>query len=270
MTDERPYEDPDIPQEALPEHRPPRKALLFWALVPILTVLVVGNVSLWLFRPYLIDSHPLLLLAVSPSTAFMVLVQDRLDSFSYYSVVIARSLFADPSYYLLGYWYGRAAIGWIKRHSPDLGELAVKLEEWFPRFGWALVAVWPHPLVMVMAGASTMRFATFIALDLAGVVVRAIGVRELGWVVEDQVNWFTEFNSRWWIWLTLLSLVYIAYLVISARRSGKGSGFQSMSDIRRELENENASDDAHSFNRRPRKDNRGDDNWTEGWPPDDK
>ncbi len=223
-----------IPEVALPTHRPPNKGLLTLALIPIVGILVGGNIALLGFKPLLIKDHPLLLLLVSPSRTFMVLVQARLDAVSYYAVVIVRSLLADPSYYFLGYWFGVKAIGYIKKYTPELGEIATKLEQWFPRFGWLLVLLYPHPLVMVMAGASTMSFFTFITLDFAGVMIGAYLVREFGWLVQGLVDWITRFNAKYWIPLTGVFLLYGAYMIFSARR--RGGSFQTPGSIRKELE----------------------------------
>ena len=236
-------EDDGIPEAVVPKRPKPSGRMLMLALIPIILIVTIGNVTLWVFRPVLIKDHPLLLLAVSPSRTFMVLVQARLDAISYYTVVIGRSLLADPSYFFLGYWFGHRALAYIKKYSKDIGELAVKLEEWFPRFGLLLVFFFPHPIVMIMAGASTMSFWTFIAADFAGVLLGAIGVRELGWIVENQVNWLTDFNSKYWIPLTAFFILYVVYMLWDARR--KGEGFQTPSSIRRELEGDDDDPPSH-------------------------
>lgn len=215
VVDDDAYVDP----HAVPARRRPSRAVLAITLFPIVTIMAIGTIINIVFRAYLTAEHPLLLLMNDPRTINMLLVESRLDWWSYYPVVIIRRLIADPSHFLLGYWFGRSAIQWIKRHSPELGDMAVKLEGWFPRFGWLLVLVYPHALVMVIAGASTMRFRTFFALDFIGVLVAAIAVDLFGDLIEPQVKWLNSLISDYWIPLTIFSIgLFLLMYVISGRK----------------------------------------------------
>lgn len=241
MVDSVAENDPEYSAEAAEDdvdlpHRPkPSKKLLTLVLIPLIVAVGVGSILNLTLRAYFIAEHPLGLLIVNPTNAYVLLVQDRIDTFSYYVTIIARRMFADPSLYLLGYWYGATAIAMVKKHSRDIGMIAEKLEQWFPKYGWLLIIFWPKEIVMVMAGASAMRFRTFIALDFIGTLFTAVLLREFGYLVDTQVNWVTEIFLKYWIPITIGTIVIFALQSYLSRDAEKSSP-KSFSDYRRELE----------------------------------
>lgn len=208
--------------------------MLALVVTPLVAISVIGTIGNAIFRAYFLAHHPLALLALDPRTLYLVLLQHRIDPVSYYTVTILRRVIADPCYYILGAWYGAAAISWIRKRSPELGELALMLERWFPRFGWLLIAVYPHPLVMVLAGASSMSLLTYMFWDVLGTIVLVGGVREFGWVVQSPVNGVNHFITRFWIPLTVVSVALFAWTFF---RSDK-EPVESVGTIERELEGE--------------------------------
>ena len=212
----------DDVEEAVPARRRPSRRVLVLVLAPILIISVVATIARG-FRPTLIANYPLLLLAIEPATTHMVLVQERIAPVAFYAVVIVRRLILDPIYFYLGRWYGNTALQWLMRQAPGMGELVASIEKHFPRFGFLIVAIYPQPLVFVIAGASRMRFWVFMLFDALNTVVIVYLVRSLGKAVETPVGGVNNFISQYSIPLTILSIVLVLFFLFQGRRNGKSA-----------------------------------------------
>ena len=95
--------------------------------------MIIGNYAGGAFFPTLVNDHPLLLIILSPSNRNFVFVADQIDPVSYFVVGTLRLLAPDPLFFLLGRWYGDAAITWMERRTPTYGQLMRTLERWFAK-----------------------------------------------------------------------------------------------------------------------------------------
>ena len=93
--------------------RPPGRHTLKILLVPIVVLVVLNNVG-DMIQPTLVDTHPLLLVAMNARNRNLILVTNHLDAWSYYIVATLRLLLSDPLFFLIGYWYGDTAIAWME------------------------------------------------------------------------------------------------------------------------------------------------------------
>src|ERR687897_852785 len=117
--------------------RPSRRTLTLIA-VPIAVMVVcrmIGDAA----APSLVDTHPLWLVALSPRTRNLVLVTNQLDAWTYYPVALARLVASDPLFFLLGYWYGDAAITWMERRTRTWGSTLRSAEGWFAKASYPIV-----------------------------------------------------------------------------------------------------------------------------------
>jgi len=223
--------------DARPDPRPaPSKRALWLTIAPLVILTIFANVGA-AFRPRLIANHPLILLMADPKNLNIVLVTAKVSFAALLVVVVIRRLLANPFYYLLGYWYGDAAIRWLEKRSPELGTLATTIERWFPRWGVLIVLVYSHPLVVVMAGASEMKLIAFMIYDFIGTTASVLLLRQFGVRFDSAINPVTGFITRYSIPLTVLSFVLVAYYLWDGQRKGK-SKIGSVGDIERELEHE--------------------------------
>ncbi len=214
----------------------PGRAALFLAIAPLVVLTIVANVGA-AFRPTLIANYPVLLLAANPHTLNMTLVSAKVGTAVFFAVVIVRRLIADPCYFMLGRWYGDSAIRWLEKRSPELGSLAATIERWFPRWGKLIVIFYPHPLVIVLAGGSKMRFWTFMFYDFLGTVALAVAVRQFGFRAGGAISPVTNFISKYSVPLTVMSVLLAVYLYWDGRRRGK-EGITSVARTERQLERE--------------------------------
>src|SRR5690606_40275611 len=79
----------------------------------------------------LATTHPLTLVALNARNRNLVLVTNELDAVSFYVVATIRLLISDPLFFLLGYWYGDAAVTWMERRTRTWGSTMRQVERWF-------------------------------------------------------------------------------------------------------------------------------------------
>ena len=185
------------------------------ALAAIATSAVIGNA----LAPTLLVSHPLLLLALNTTTRHLVLTSTSVDFVPYLVVGLGRRLLEDPLLFLLGRWYGDDAITWVDEKVGG-GRFLRAIQRNFHLVGWFLVAVAPGGVVCVLAGASRMRTAVFLVLNVAGTIATIVLLRRFGDTFAEPINDVVAFVSDNVVVLTSVSILLTAvYLVRRRRRS---------------------------------------------------
>ena len=159
--------------------RPPGRRALVFLSVPIVGFIVLSSVGDAL-APSLVDTHPLLLLAMNARNRNLILVTNQLDAWSYYLVGTVRLLISDPLFFLLGVWYGDLALEWMERRTKSLGRVLRRCEGWFSKAAYPMVFLAPNQYICVFAGAAGMSTAGFLAVNLAGTLARLFLIRQLG------------------------------------------------------------------------------------------
>ncbi len=235
-----------------PTPKRPSKLIVTLTLTPIIALTIAANVG-QRTATALVDSHPLLLLWLNPSNLIMAATTPAIAATVFFTVVLVRRLICDPLYFLLGRWYGDAAVRWIEKKSPDIGSILTTLEEWFPRWGRVIIFFYPHAAVILMAGASSMSLATFMLYDFLGTVAVIIAIRWFGDVAKDQITGVTGWMGDHQIAFGILSVVLLAYYFWSFRSKDTAAvpGVHQMED---ELEEESRLDpdqSASGTSRRP-------------------
>lgn len=205
-------------QEARPG---PPSTLARNATIGVLVALVVAaNLGNVLFAS-LVNDHPLALIAMNPSNRNLALASANLDALAFYGVGMLRLLLPDPLFFLLGRWYGDAAIRWMERKAPTYGELLRQLEHWFGKARYVVVAIAPNNPVCLFAGAAGMSVVGFAVANVVGTAVRLVLIRAFSSVFEDLLGSVRDFigDYRWPI--TALSIVLVAYTIWNDRRGGR-------------------------------------------------
>jgi membrane protein DedA with SNARE-associated domain len=205
-------------QEARPG---PPSALARNATIGVLVALVVvANLGNVLFAS-LVNEHPLALIAMNPSNRNLALASANLDPLAFYGVGMARLLLPDPLFFLLGRWYGDAAIRWMERKAPTYGELLRQLEHWFGKARYLVVAIAPNNPVCLFAGAAGMGVVGFAVANVVGTAVRLVLIRAFSSVFEDLLGSLRGFigDYRWPI--TALSIVLVIFTIWNDRRGGR-------------------------------------------------
>jgi membrane protein DedA with SNARE-associated domain len=168
------------------------------------------------------DDHPLALIALNSRNRVLVLTTNQLDALSYYGVASLRLLVSDPLFFLLGMWYGDAAIHWVERKWASQGQVLRMLETGFAKASYPLVFLAPNNWICLFAGASGMALPAFVALNVAGTVARLYAIRVLGATFESPIDSVLDFFEEYRLPLLALSIVLVVLSVVLDRRRGGG------------------------------------------------
>jgi membrane protein DedA with SNARE-associated domain len=213
--------------------RPPRHKV---AVVGVLIgVLVVANNVGSIFTTTLAEDHPAWLLALNSSNRSLGLTTNQLGAVSYYGLGMLRLLVADPLFFILGLWYGDAAIRWLERKWASQGELARQFERWFDKAAYPIVFLAPNNIVCLLAGASGMPLAGFVATNLAGTLARLYLIRVLGKTFESPIERVLDFFAEYRWPLLVASIVLVGGSFLLDRKRG-GSDLDVVEQLEEEAE----------------------------------
>lgn len=160
--------------------------------------------------PTLVDTHPLVLIALNARNRNLLLAVNQLDPLSYYVVGTLRLLASDPLFYLLGYWYGERAMRWATERSPSTGRWLRRFEPWFRRAAYPLVFIAPNNIICLFAGSAGMRPAAFVALNVTGTVARLALIAVVGDIFAAPIDDLLGVIARYRWWLTGLTVALVA------------------------------------------------------------
>lgn len=193
-----------------PTNRPSRRLVASVA-IP-LVVLVIASYIGDAAAPTLVDTHPALLIALNARNRNLVLATNSLDAWSYYGIGTVRLLISDPAFFLLGYWYGDAAVRWMERRTKTWGEMLRQLEQWFGKAAYPLIFVAPNNAICLFSGAAGMPLKAFFAVNVAGTLTRLYLIRRFGEAfespIDDVVGWIGANRGP-------LLVVTVAFVVVS-------------------------------------------------------
>lgn len=227
-----------------------RRRRLTLLLVPIGGLVVASNVGRALFATLAVD-HPLLLLALDARNASVLAVSGSLDALSYYVVGTLRLLVSDPLFYLLGYWYGEAALAWVDRRGGSVGRFLRDAEGFFATAAYPLVFLAPNNYICLFAGASRMRPAVFLALNVSGTVARLALFRYVGDVFDGPRDSVLGFIGDYQVPLTILGIVIIGGQALWDRRKGTDE-LTALTELEEEVvDHDHDGGDAHHGERGP-------------------
>lgn len=188
--------------------------------VPLIGVVVASNVGDALTTTWA-EEHPLALTLLNARNRILVLVTNQLDPVSFYLAAGFRLVVADPLFFVIGRWYGDAAVQWLERRSPSFGEQARLLERAFAKAAYPLLVVAPNAWVCLFAGAGGMAVGIFVALNLVGTGLRLYLIRRLGEAFEAPIGAILGFFADYRWPLLALSVGLVALVYWNDRRRGK-------------------------------------------------
>jgi membrane protein DedA with SNARE-associated domain len=198
----------------------PARIHLAWLLAPIALMVVAGYTAdaLW---PSLVESNPLLLIALSAKNRYLVLVVNSLPAWEYYVVGTLRLLLPDPFFFILGWMYGEAALHWMERRTPTVGRIMRTLERWFGRWGAPLVVLFPNNYVCAIAGAARMSPLRFAVLNVIGTIGRLVMIAVIGDVFAGPIDSILDFIAEWRIQLLAVTVSLVVLSWVLELRNGR-------------------------------------------------
>ena len=201
-----------------------------------LVVLVIASYVGDALAPTLVDTHPLWLLGLNARLPILVLVTNELDAWSFYLVGTVRLLMADPIFYLIGYFYGDAAVRWAERRSRTFGGMLRSVERFFEKASYPLVLLAPNNPICLFAGASGMSPPVFLALNITGTIGRLILIRWAGDIFSSPLDALLDFIKEYRLPLTGVTIVLTGLLVWSESRGEGESELEALMRLEDELE----------------------------------
>jgi membrane protein DedA with SNARE-associated domain len=189
--------------------------------IGILVSMVAANQIGAALFPSLVNDHPLTLILLNASNRHLALASANLDPLAFYLGGFARLIAPDVFFFLLGRWYGDAAIVWMERKAPTYGELLRQLERWFHKARFPIVAIMPNNPVCLFAGAAGMSAAAFWAANVVGTVGRLVLIRTFSAAFEDLLGPVRDFIGEYRWPLTALSVLLVIVSMRADRRGGR-------------------------------------------------
>lgn len=214
------------------ETRPDRRRLYF-ILGPIIVLTLLAYVGDALAAS-LVKRHPLWLIALNTRKRYLALAVPNTDALPYFLVGTIRQVISDPLFYLLGRWYGDAGVRWLERKMGEGGNMVTWMEKGFAKASWPMVAVFPNALVCMLAGASGMPVALFLALNVGGTIVAMVLLRTVGDVFSSPLSRVTDFLDEYRWPIVAVSVCLVALNLAVNRRKGT-SDLESVSQLEKEL-----------------------------------
>jgi membrane protein DedA with SNARE-associated domain len=236
----------DPPSDA-PPGAPARRRLSRPALVALSAALIVFVVAGYVgdaLAPTLVDTHPVALLLLNPRIRNLVLITNQLDAVTFYVLGTIRLMISDPLFYLLGYFYGDAAIRWSERRAPTYGQMFRTAERFFTKASYPLVALAPNGYICLFAGAAGMPVVAFFTLNGIGTVVRLFLIRKFGEAFDNPIDAVLDFISRYRLPILIATVLLVAFSIWNEKRLGEtkvralGHLEEELEEAERELETE--------------------------------
>lgn len=201
--------------------------------------MVAGWVGDVLFAQ-IVDTQPLLLMALNPRNRYLALATNELDAVPYYVVGFARLVLTDPINYLLGFWFGDRAVAWAENRSS--GRLNADTTRLFRKVAYPLIFFAPNNLICALAGATGVRVGAFVALDVTGTIVRLILVRVVGEAFSSPIGELTTLITRYRVPIIIVSVIGVAWTIIGEVR-GNNSSLKQLTDLAADADGESDSDE---------------------------
>lgn len=176
------------------------------------TLATLSSISLLgvAFSLYLVNHHPLLLVAMSPLGRHLLLAAPSVDPVAFVAVVVTRRMLFYLASFHLGRALGPAGIVWIESRAAGFGRFVRWLEQVFRRASYPIVFFLSGPTLAALAGASGMRPRVFLALAAPGLALRAVVVLGVAATVRPTLEAVLAWIDEHWVPGTLAMLALVA------------------------------------------------------------
>jgi membrane protein DedA with SNARE-associated domain len=200
---------------------------------PLILMVIAGYVGDTFFLAYH-DKHPLIFIAMNARSRNLVLASEYLDPVSYYVVGALRLLLSDPFFFLLGIWYGDAAVSWMERKSPTYGGMLRSAERWFGKAAYPLIAIAPNNYICLFAGAAGISVPAFLVLNIGGTLVRLWLLRWSSDIFANPLHSVSRFITDHRLPVLAISVALVGLTIWSERRRG-GSEISELAHLDDEI-----------------------------------
>jgi membrane protein DedA with SNARE-associated domain len=189
-------------------------------LVLLLTVLAavwVGEKLARMSLPLLLRDHPLVLIMLDARTQDLLLASAKVGTAEFVIIAVAWRFSVHLLCYLLGRYYGDAALRWAARRSRLSGWVVERIERVFGRVASPAVFLLSDKVVCLLAGSAGMSLTRFVALHLPGTVLHIVAIRTFARSTHRPLGRLVDLLDRNAGWLTVVfAVLTIASIAIGA------------------------------------------------------
>jgi len=197
-----------------------------WTLAAVPLALALAAYLGQILSATLADRAPIILIALAPADAFLILTVNEVPTWSFFLVGFLRLIIPDPFLYRIGYEFGPAARFYLETelgtHSKVTRALSV-LDRWFPRAGALIVFALPNYPVCLVSGMTRMHPTVFASLNVAGTAARLYVIWRLGRIFSGTAEAVLEWITRYQLPFTVVMIVLVMFQVGSSRRGGQNN-----------------------------------------------
>lgn len=174
------------------------------------------------FAPSLLERAPLLLLVCNPRLRNLVLVSPTVDVVPFAAIAIGRLVVSDPLFFHFGRRYGDVAVRWMEHRLGPSAGMVLWAERLFRKAAYPVLALMPNNMICLLAGAASISWVAFLALNLGGTIVRVAAIRMLGAAFSDPILALNDWIGEHRLWLT--AITFGTVFVVALRRGLRGRG----------------------------------------------
>lgn len=204
----------------------PQQRRRLWRLAALPVALAIAALVGQVAFAGLANDLPLLLIALAPSDAFLVLTVGSVPTWAFFVVGFIRLVIPDPFLYRIGYDYGPAGRQYIDAelgHPNKVTGTIDVLQRWFPKVGLVLIVVLPNYPVCLLAGMTRVRWWLFALLNAVGTGVRLWIIWRLGRMIEGPIGAVLDFIDTYKIPLMIAMAVIVGLQVSRSDRDDSTS-----------------------------------------------
>jgi membrane protein DedA with SNARE-associated domain len=164
---------------------------------------------------YLINHHPLVLVAMSPLGSHVLLAAALTNPTALLAVATARRLVFYAVTFYLGRALGPYAVEWVEARARHFGRFVRFLERLFAKAPRLVVLGAAGPTVSALAGMSGMRLSTYLMLAAVGLAVRLWIWIQFADVFRGPIEQVLAWIDEYWVPGTI---VLVAILLVAQWR----------------------------------------------------
>jgi len=128
------------------------------------------------FLPVILRDHPLLLVMLDARTRDITLASPKLGVVELITIAVVWRFSVHFLYYVVGRWYGAAALRLIQQRFRLFNNFANRIERLFERWSIPTVFLLSNKILCVLAGSSGMQPIIFGVAHFAGTLLRVVAL----------------------------------------------------------------------------------------------
>jgi membrane protein DedA with SNARE-associated domain len=213
----------DIPPEMMAQLSSVDRVLVFRC-VSVMSVLGAASMVGIASSLYLLNHHPLVLIALSPLGRHLVLVAPTVDPLAFVSVAVIRRLVFYLASFQMGRALGPVGVDWLENRSPRMGRFIRWLQTMFARASHVVVFFLPGPALSTIAGSAGMHARVFVPIVTLGLIFRMVVMIGIAEWLRVPIEWLLAEIDEYWIPGTVLLVAAMGVHYGYTHRSRRGAG----------------------------------------------